>query len=130
MARYRVEFIGIICLIFFLYKIKSTLSLRKAYKSRISELVYFSLKRLHDQQRFYALDPKSTYPYIAVSHLRDDILINELNVDQRHKLWNKVQKIIENNSNIRTRLAEINGEWIRAWEWVGNIYDANYEYRK
>ncbi|KAG4305144.1 hypothetical protein PORY_001314 [Pneumocystis oryctolagi] len=109
----------IICSIFFLFKIKSTFFLRKAYKSRISSLVCFSLQRLFDQKRSYISDPKSTYPYVAISHLRDDILINEFNADQRHKLWNKVEKVIENNSNVRTRLAEINGEWMRAWEWVG-----------
>lgn len=122
MARYRVEFIGIICLIFFLFKIRSFFASRKAYKLRISRLVHISLQRLYEQQRSYVLDPESTYPYIAISHLRDDILINEFNADQRHKLWNKVQKVIENNSNVRTRLAEINGEWIRAWEWVGTTY--------
>ncbi|KAG5519484.1 hypothetical protein PMAC_002111 [Pneumocystis sp. 'macacae'] len=88
-------------------------------KDWISGLVHFSLQRLFDQKRSYILDPKSTYPYVAISHLRDDILINEFNADQRHKIWNKVEKIVENNSNIRTRLAEINGEWIRAWEWIG-----------
>lgn len=85
-------------------------------------MVHISLQRLYEQQRSYILDPKSTYPYIAISHLRDDILINEFNTDQRNKLWNKVREVVENNSNIRTRLAEINGEWIRAWEWIGTIH--------
>ncbi|KTW25785.1 hypothetical protein T552_03398 [Pneumocystis carinii B80] len=122
LVRYRVEFIGIICSIFLLFKIKSAFVLHRTYKSRILELVHISLQRLYEQQRLYILDPKSTYPYIAISHLRDDILVNEFNTNQRNKLWNKVRKVVENNSNIRTRLAEINGEWIRAWEWIGTIH--------
>ncbi|KTW27584.1 uncharacterized protein T551_03083 [Pneumocystis jirovecii RU7] len=114
-------YLGIICSLFFLFKIKSFFFLRRAYKSRISELVHFSLQRLFDQKCSYVSDPKSTYPYVAISHLRDDMLINEFNVDQRHKIWSKVEKIVENNSNVRTRLAEINGDWIRAWEWIGII---------
>ncbi|EGG07885.1 uncharacterized protein MELLADRAFT_105344 [Melampsora larici-populina 98AG31] len=39
---------------------------------------------------------------------------------QRQKLWIKVEKIIEGNSNVRTKVTESRGESFKVWEWIGS----------
>lgn len=58
-------------------------------------------------------------PFLGVSQLRDGILRNDFSQSSREKLWRKVAAVVEGNSNVRATQAEIEGEWLRAWEWIG-----------
>jgi hypothetical protein len=64
------------------------------------------------------------YPELGISmtQLRDDILRNEFSSSKRQKLWEKVQKKVEHNSNVRAAVRENqSGDIARMWEWVGPV---------
>lgn len=57
-----------------------------------------------------------------MGQLRDDVLRDEFSARRRQRLWVKVQKKVEANSNVRARVAEAKtGEVSRVWEWIGAI---------
>ena len=57
-----------------------------------------------------------------MGQLRDDILRNEFSASRRQKLWEKVQKKVEQNSNVRPMVRESRtGEVSRVWEWIGAL---------
>ncbi|KAG8960307.1 inner nuclear membrane protein enriched at telomere/subtelomere region [Tulasnella sp. 419] len=88
---------------------------------KVAELVQEALESLQEQEMAYHVDPVLTpEPYIAPAHLRDLILRHEHSPAVRQKLWVKVQKIVEGNSNVRANLEEVKGEDTRVWRWVGS----------
>ena len=59
---------------------------------------------------------------LSMNQLRDDVLRNEFSSSRRIKLWQRVQKKVENNSNIRAAVREgQNGDITRMWEWTGPV---------
>lgn len=60
-----------------------------------------------------------TYSYIGSNQLRDSILSNENNLNQRLKLWKQVVDKVERNSNVSHRIIEHHGEIMKVWEWIG-----------
>lgn len=57
-----------------------------------------------------------------MTQLRDDILRDEFSAKRRQRLWEKVQKKVEHNSNVRAAVREgRNGDVARMWEWVGPV---------
>lgn len=57
-----------------------------------------------------------------MGQLRDDVLRDEFSANRRQKLWEKVQKKVEANSNVRSSIREgRSGEVSRAWEWIGAV---------
>lgn len=57
-----------------------------------------------------------------MGHLRDDVLREEFSATRRGKLWEKVQKKVEGNSNVRPMVREgRHGDVSRVWEWVGAV---------
>ncbi|KAJ1030432.1 hypothetical protein NDA16_001341 [Ustilago loliicola] len=103
----------------FLY-LRYRLSASRAENAKVALLVSAALERLQEQEYQHAVDPV-LYPddFVPLSHLRDHILSEEHNGKTRNRLWKKVAKIVEENSNVRTRQAQKKGEWLRVWQWVG-----------
>jgi hypothetical protein len=58
-------------------------------------------------------------PTLASAQLRDLILLYDHLPVNRQKLWKKVEKIVEGNSNEQTKVSEIRGKSIKVWEWIG-----------
>lgn len=58
-------------------------------------------------------------PHLAQSHLRDFILQSEHSPSRRQRLWSQVEKVVEGNSNVRTKMVEVMGEELRGWQWTG-----------
>lgn len=59
---------------------------------------------------------------LSMNQLRDDVLRNEFSSSRRMRLWQKVQKKVEHNSNIRAAVREgQSGDITRMWEWIGPI---------
>ncbi|KIS71773.1 uncharacterized protein UMAG_00208 [Mycosarcoma maydis] len=87
---------------------------------KVSLLVQTALEKLQEQEYLHGRDPV-LHPddFIPLSHLRDDILREEHHSAARSRLWKKVAKVVEENSNVRTRQAQKKGEWLRVWQWIG-----------
>jgi hypothetical protein len=59
---------------------------------------------------------------MSMAQLRDDVLRNEFSTSRRQKLWQRVQKKVEHNSNIRAAVRpSASGDVARMWEWIGPI---------
>lgn len=57
-----------------------------------------------------------------MAQLRDDVLRDDHNANRRKKLWDKVQRKVEGNANVRPMVREgRSGDVGRVWEWVGAI---------
>lgn len=57
-----------------------------------------------------------------MAQLRDDVLRDEFSTMRRKTLWEKVQRKVEHNSNVRPMVREgRSGDVGRVWEWVGAI---------
>ena len=101
------------------YRITSGRETEKTAK----ELTGLALERLSLQAALHANDP-NTYQqnYISMAQLRDDVLRNEYSTTRRKQLWEKVQRKVEHNSNVRPMVREgRSGDVGRVWEWIGAI---------
>lgn len=82
------------------------------------------LTRAATQEQNHHIDNVLTpYPYLAPAQLRDLILADIHSPSKRNVLWQRVEKIIESNSNVRAKVEEQFGEDIRVWQWVGGTYE-------
>ncbi|SNX81517.1 related to SRC1 - involved in sister chromatid segregation [Melanopsichium pennsylvanicum] len=109
--------LSVICGFFHLrYRLASA----RAESRKVATLVQAALERLQEQEYLHGRDPV-IHPddFVPLSHLRDHILAGEHKAKTRNRLWKKVAKIVEENSNVRTRQAQRKGEWLRVWQWVG-----------
>lgn len=68
-------------------------------------------------------DGRTTEPFISVGQLRDDVLRHVFDRAERERVWERVKRIVEANSNVRaaTREGGKTGEWSRVWEWIGPV---------
>lgn len=73
------------------------------------------LRRLAAHRREYPDNP-----YLSITHLRDELL-ESLPGKERSAVWNRVRKLVEGNSNVRTGGGEVRGDFHRTWEWVGDL---------
>lgn len=92
-------------------------------EARAKQLAGDVFDRLANHASFNHQDP-SAYPDLGISmtQLRDDILRTEFSAARRQKLWEKVQKKVEHNSNVRAAVKETQtGDVARMWEWVGPV---------
>ncbi|GME24335.1 hypothetical protein GTA08_BOTSDO10595 [Neofusicoccum parvum] len=106
----------------FLYS-KSAWVSSNAMEQRAKLLASFAMDQLKTQAAYHAQDAYR-YPegFISMSQLRDDILRDEFSAKRRQKLWERVQRKVEQNSNVRPSVRENRaGDVSRVWEWVGAI---------
>ncbi|KAK3819458.1 MAG: Man1-Src1p-C-terminal domain-containing protein [Linnemannia gamsii] len=96
--------------------------IRRRKETRIvNGLVQNVLTKLSDQAHFYYVD-RVLYPesYLPELHLRDVLLADVHSPARRQEIWNKVEAVVERNSNVRASSQEVRGELHRVWEWVGS----------
>lgn len=96
---------------------RAKLAARRTYNLKVTRLVYISIRRL---SQYAATHPSN--PFIAVTHLRDQILQREFSAKKRKELWDGVEKVVEMNSNVRAAEREIEGEPMRVWSWIGGKF--------
>ncbi|OBZ75242.1 Inner nuclear membrane protein SRC1 [Grifola frondosa] len=87
---------------------------------RVAHLVTVALELLRNQEILHYTDPVAEpAPYLSSLQLRDLVLQDEHNVRARSKLWNRVERVVEGNANVRTNLEEVRGgDELRVWRWV------------
>ncbi|KAF2142983.1 uncharacterized protein K452DRAFT_225993 [Aplosporella prunicola CBS 121167] len=106
----------------FLYG-KHSITSSRAMEDRAKQLASYALDRLAHQAALHAFDSRAyPEPYISMGQLRDDILRSDFSAKRRQRLWERVQKKVEGNSNIRPSVRENrSGDVSRVWEWIGAI---------
>lgn len=97
---------------------------RSKVQERAQGLVDLALGKLQRaKQRSNALGSSGSgsgeEPYLSIAQLRDTVLRHETSEPTRRELWARVSRLVEANTNVRTRQAKVQGEWARVWEWVG-----------
>ncbi|KAI7951355.1 hypothetical protein MJO28_007039 [Puccinia striiformis f. sp. tritici] len=91
-------------------------------KIKVRELVDLALIKLRDESWIHHTNPSLSPnpPRLASAQLRDLILSYDHDPLNRQKLWKKVEKIVEGNSNVRTKVDEVRGQSCKVWEWIGS----------
>jgi hypothetical protein len=92
----------------------------------VADLVQVALDTLRNQELLHHTDPV-TNPHIYLSsiHLRDLVLQDEHSIPVRRRLWDKVERIVEGNTNVRASVEELaGGDEGRVWRWVGGVKSA------
>lgn len=88
--------------------------------AQVPALVDLVLERLANQKELGAEDLDDAWLFLP--NLRDDVLRSVHKVAERERIWQRVKKVVELNSNVRTGQREgRSGEVGRAWEWIGPI---------
>ncbi|KAJ1968774.1 inner nuclear membrane protein enriched at telomere/subtelomere region [Dimargaris verticillata] len=88
----------------------------------VAKLVHESIERLVQQEHLHCVDPvQNPSNALSVTQLRDVLVIPTYASSQaaRHRLWERVRKQVEQDSNIRVRMTQVKGEPHRVWEWIG-----------
>jgi hypothetical protein len=69
--------------------------------------------------------------FVFQPHLRDDVLREIHSLSEREAIWSRVRSFVEQNSNVRSVQRESrNGDYGRAWEWIGPTRDAAALHRR
>lgn len=95
----------------------------RAMEARAKQLASDVFDRLANHAALSIQEP-GAYPDkgISMAQLRDDVLRHEFSSSRRQKLWERVQKKVEFNSNIRAAVrTSTSGDVARMWEWTGPI---------
>jgi hypothetical protein len=98
------------------------LTQRRKENRRMADLVQVALDTLRIQEfAHYSSDPLTApKPYLSSVQLRDLVLQNETSVNTRRRLWERVERVVESNANVRINLEEIeSGDETKVWRWVG-----------
>ena len=92
----------------------------KSAKAQVPRLVSMTLDRLSTQAALKE-DGRAQDGFLSIGQLRDMVLSNVFERKERDRVWERVKKIVENNSNVRAANREggKTGEWARSWEWIG-----------
>ncbi|KAK4574221.1 inner nuclear membrane protein enriched at telomere/subtelomere region [Recurvomyces mirabilis] len=95
----------------------------RATEQKAKVLASRALELLSQQAALHAYDPDSYGEnYMSVAQLRDDVLRDEFSASRRKILWERVQRKVEGNSNVRPMVREgRTGDVGRVWEWVGAV---------
>ncbi|KAK1232242.1 inner nuclear membrane protein enriched at telomere/subtelomere region [Marasmius sp. AFHP31] len=93
---------------------------RQVDAEHTARLVQVSLDMLRHQTLAHtAGSPAVPEPYLSSTQLRDLVLRGEHDVQERKRLWRKVEAIIEGNANVRITEEVDGGDQMRVWQWVG-----------
>ncbi|TFK29904.1 hypothetical protein FA15DRAFT_663201 [Coprinopsis marcescibilis] len=121
-AAWRTTALGAVVAVLFAVFARLRVVQKKSEARRVSELVQIALDTLRNQELAHHTDPVTApQPYLSSIQLRDVILQNEHSIPTRRRLWDKVEHIVEGNTNVRANLEEIEGgDELRVWRWVGS----------
>jgi len=121
-AHWRNQVIGLATIVVSVIAFRQRQAQNVVEKERVSSLVQVALDLLRNQELAHHTDPiTAPQPYLSSLQLRDLVLQDEHSVSARRRLWNKVEKVVEGNANVRTNLEEVaGGDEMRVWRWVGS----------
>lgn len=100
---------------------RSKVAANRIESRRVAELVQIALDTLRNQELAHYTDPVTApTAFLSPIHLRDSILQEEHSVSARRRLWDKVERVVEHNANVRTNTEMLLGDETRVWRWVGS----------
>ncbi|KAI1640533.1 Man1-Src1p-C-terminal domain-containing protein [Biscogniauxia mediterranea] len=118
LARHRFQISVLIALLATAAWARSRLRANRAAAAQVPALVDLVLERLARQKRLGDDDLDDAWLFLP--NLRDDVLRSVHSLAQRERIWQRVKRVVEQNSNVRTSQREgRSGEVGRAWEWIG-----------
>jgi len=100
---------------------RSNLAKKTMEGRRVKGLVKEALERVKEQEARHYLD-SVTYPTQALSslQLRDEMMADEHSIVTRARVWDQVEKIVEENTNVRSNMEiTTSGDEGRVWSWIG-----------
>ncbi|KDR81573.1 hypothetical protein GALMADRAFT_239602 [Galerina marginata CBS 339.88] len=105
-----------------IFGVRLRMTQKQKENRRIAGLVQVALDTLRNQELAHYVDPLTApEPYLSSIQLRDLVLQEEHSVPTRRRLWEKVERVVESNANVRANLEEIEGgDEMRVWRWVGS----------
>ncbi|EPY51789.1 LEM domain-containing protein Heh1/Lem2 [Schizosaccharomyces cryophilus OY26] len=108
-----------------LYKAYTYFYLRKKVQKYLPFASRFCIDSLKRQKALYQ-SSRTSQPVVPLIEMHDLLLHShgvleqsDLTEKEGQLLWDSVVKKVEQVGSIRTREAEVDGEWTRVWEWVG-----------
>ncbi|KAF8590554.1 hypothetical protein K439DRAFT_1627818 [Ramaria rubella] len=106
------------------YWMRRKIAVQGIESRRVGDLVQVALDTLRNQELAHHTDPiVAPQAYLSSLHLRDLILQDEHSIPARRRLWEKVQKVVEGNTNVRASMEELEGgDEGRVWRWVGGAH--------
>ncbi|TFY58832.1 hypothetical protein EVJ58_g6170 [Rhodofomes roseus] len=121
-TQWRASVIGSALLILSALVLKRRRAQNAAENERVAGLVQIALDLLRNQELAHHTDPVTApRPYLSSLQLRDLVLQDEHSVSARTRLWERVERVVEGNANVRTNLEEVEGgDEQRVWQWVGS----------
>src|ERR1700761_7729652 len=58
--------------------------------------------------------------FVSVTQMRDSVLRDEFSSARRQRVWRNVEKLVEQNANVRTKVGSLgSGDIGRGWRWIG-----------
>ncbi|WBW74630.1 LEM domain nuclear inner membrane protein Heh1/Lem2 [Schizosaccharomyces osmophilus] len=108
-----------------LWKVCTYFTLRKKTQRYLPFASRFCIDTLKRQKALYQ-SSRTSQPVVPLIEMHDLLLHSHgvleqssLTEKESRLLWDSVVKKVEQVGSIRTREAEVDGEWTRVWEWVG-----------
>ncbi|KXJ95524.1 Man1-Src1p-C-terminal domain-domain-containing protein [Microdochium bolleyi] len=129
LARHRLKISAVIALLLTVAYARARFLSERAANAQVPHLVDVVLDRLAAQKQAVLEydgdlggEDAEDDPWLFLPNLRDDVLRSIHSLAKRERLWQRVIKWVEQNSNVRTGQREgRNGEVGRAWEWIGPV---------
>ncbi|PFH54389.1 hypothetical protein AMATHDRAFT_72877 [Amanita thiersii Skay4041] len=120
--RWRTTVFGMLFMIFLTLIGRARRTQRHAENKRVAELVQIALDSLRNQELAHHTDPiTAPHPYLSSLQLRDLILQDEHTIPVRKRLWDQVERVVEENANVRVNMEEVpGGDEMRVWRWIGS----------
>ncbi|KAL7950701.1 Man1-Src1p-C-terminal domain-containing protein [Trichoderma barbatum] len=120
LARYRFPIGLLMSVVLAIFYLRARYRQHLVYSAQVPALVDLVLQRLANQKELGEEDLDDAWLFLP--NLRDDVLRSVHKVAERERIWQRVKKVVEQNSNVRTGQREgRSGEVGRAWEWIGPI---------
>ncbi|KAM0256801.1 hypothetical protein ACHAQJ_004753 [Trichoderma viride] len=120
LARYRFSIGFLMSVVLAVFYLRARYRQHLVDSAQVPALVDLVLERLANQKELGEEDLDDSWLFLP--NLRDDVLRSVHKVAERERIWQRVKKVVEQNSNVRTGQREgRSGEVGRAWEWIGPI---------
>ncbi|CAG7846469.1 SubName: Full=Uncharacterized protein {ECO:0000313/EMBL:CCA66908.1} [Serendipita indica DSM 11827] len=113
--------IGSVLALLMIMAARSNMAKKAVENRKVKGLVKDAIERVRAQEAYHYLDSVK-YPSQSLTslQLRDELMQDEHSIAKRARIWHQVEKIVEENSNIRSNMEVTpSGDEGRVWTWIG-----------